>query len=83
MVLLENFSMRTLRKMVVLAACEMGMGDLKQAEGTVGLQRAFLAKGARSMLVSMWVVSEEATSQLLEALVAVEALLLRKERHSL
>jgi CHAT domain-containing protein len=82
-VLLENFSIRTLRKMVVLAACETGLGDLKQAEGTVGLQRAFLAKGARNVLVSLWVVREEATSQLLEALVVVKTLLLRKERHGL
>jgi CHAT domain-containing protein len=69
--------------MVVLVACETGLGGLKQAEGTVGLQRAFLAKGARNVLVSLWVVNEEEASQLLEALVAVEALLLRQERHRL
>lgn len=75
--------MRILRKVVVLGACETGMGNLEQAEETVGLQRAFLAKEVRSVLVSLRVVSEGAASQLLEALVAVEALLLRKERHSL
>jgi CHAT domain-containing protein len=47
--------------LVVLSACQTGLGNLKQAEGTVGLQRAFLAKGARSVLVSLWSVSDRAT----------------------
>jgi CHAT domain-containing protein len=52
-------------ELVVLSACQTGLGDLKQAEGTVGLQRAFLAKGARSVLVSLWSVSDHATDQLM------------------
>jgi len=54
-------------ELVVLSACQTGLGDLKQAEGTVGLQRAFLAKGARSVLVSLWSVSDEATEQLMRS----------------
>jgi CHAT domain-containing protein len=42
------------------------LGNLRQAEGTVGLQRAFLAKGARSVLVSLWSVSDAVTSLLME-----------------
>jgi CHAT domain-containing protein/tetratricopeptide (TPR) repeat protein len=53
--------------LVVLSACQTGLGDLKQAEGSVGLQRAFLAKGARSLLVSLWSVSDEATEQLMRS----------------
>jgi CHAT domain-containing protein/tetratricopeptide (TPR) repeat protein len=53
--------------LVVLSACQTGLGDLKQAEGTVGMQRAFLAKGARSALVSLWSVSDEATDQLMRS----------------
>ena len=54
-------------ELVVLGACQTGLGDLKDAEGTVGLQRAFLAKGARSTLVSLWTVDDRASSALLRA----------------
>jgi tetratricopeptide (TPR) repeat protein len=50
--------------LVVLSACETGLGDLKGAEGTVGLQRAFLARGARSVLVTLWKVDTIATDSL-------------------
>jgi CHAT domain-containing protein len=53
-------------ELVVLSACQTGLGNLKQAEGTIGLQRAFLAKGARSVLVSLWSVPDEATSLLMQ-----------------
>lgn len=52
-------------ELVVLSACQTGLGDLKQAEGTVGIQRALLAKGARSVLVSLWSVSDVVTSVLM------------------
>jgi len=53
-------------ELVVLAACETGLGDARHAEGVIGLQRAFLAKGARSVLVSLWTVNEAATMRLIE-----------------
>jgi CHAT domain-containing protein/tetratricopeptide (TPR) repeat protein len=53
-------------ELVVLSACQTGLGSLKEAEGTVGLQRAFLAKGARSVLVSLWSVSDAVTSLLMK-----------------
>jgi CHAT domain-containing protein len=64
--LLDDPALRLRAELVVLSACETGLGDLKQAEGTIGLQRAVLARGARSVLVSLWSVSDEATMMLMD-----------------
>lgn len=52
-------------ELVVLSACQTGLGQIRSAEGTVGLARAFLARGAHSVLVSLWSVSDEATELLM------------------
>jgi tetratricopeptide (TPR) repeat protein len=52
-------------ELVVLSACQTGLGTQFTSEGTVGIQRAFLAKGVRSVLVSLWNVSDEATALLM------------------
>ena len=51
-------------KLVVLSCCHSGKGKVR-AEGIVGIARAFLGSGARSVLVSLWAVSDEATEQLM------------------
>jgi CHAT domain-containing protein len=56
--------------LVVLSACQTGIGNLLQTEGTLGFQRAFLARGARSVLVSLWNVDEGATLALVRAFYA-------------
>lgn len=66
--LLSDSSLRfPVAELVVLSACQTGLGQHTASEGTLGLQRAFLAAGARNVLVSLWSVSDEATSLLLQA----------------
>ena len=47
-------------KLVVLSCCHSGRGKIK-AEGVVGIARAFLGAGARSVIASLWAVNDKAT----------------------
>lgn len=53
-------------KLVVLSACDTGKGFQNHVDGAMGLQRAFRAAGASTMVMSLWQVPDKATSQLMQ-----------------
>jgi CHAT domain-containing protein len=62
----DILGLRLHAELVTLSACETGLGRLERGEGVLGLTRAFLAAGARSVVVSLWRVNDRSTALLME-----------------
>ena len=58
----EISQVRLTAKLVVLSCCHSARGQIR-SEGVVGIARAFLGSGARSVLVALWAIQDEATEQ--------------------
>lgn len=61
----EVMDLRTNAKLVVMSACESGLGVLTRGEGIQGLARAWMFAGAQAVIASLWEVEDEATAQLM------------------
>ena len=66
----DIFNLNLPAELVVLSACETGLGKDVKGEGLVGLTRSFMYAGARRVIVSLWNVNDKATASLMERLYA-------------
>ena len=61
----ELYDLSLPAKLVVLSACETGLGDVKNGGDVIGLTRGFLYAGASSVVSTLWMVADETTKQLM------------------
>ena len=59
-------SLKLKAELVTLSACETGLNKIFAGEEVLGLARGFLSAGAKSLLLSLWTVSDEATTELMQ-----------------
>ena len=62
----ELYNLNLKADMVVLSACETGLGELQKGEGIISLARAFTYAGAKSTINSLWSVNDASTKTLME-----------------
>ncbi|MEG4814163.1 CHAT domain-containing protein [Microcoleus sp. K5-D4] len=64
--LTDIFNLKLAANLVVLSACQTGMGQNVKGEGMVGLTRGFMYAGAQRVAVSLWSVDDEGTAVLMQ-----------------
>ena len=61
----DIYNLRLPAELVVLSACQTGLGKQLQGEGFIGLTRGFMHAGAKRILASLWKVDDRATAELM------------------
>ena len=61
----EMYNLEFNSDLVVLSACETALGRISKGEGIIGLSRALLYAGTKNIIVSLWKVADESTSELM------------------
>jgi len=62
----ETYALHTSAQLVVLSACESGIGKLQKGEGAMSLARGFQYAGADAVLFSLWKINDKSTSQIMD-----------------
>lgn len=62
----EIFGLTLPGNLVVLSACETGLGDLATGDEILGLTRAFMYAGAPQLIATLWEIDDQATSELMD-----------------
>jgi len=62
----EVFNLKLPAELIVLSACQTGLGPLLRGEGMISLTRGFMYAGAPRVVVSLWSVNDAATAALME-----------------
>lgn len=61
----EIFNLKLNSELMVLSACETGLGKYERVEGVIGLTRALLYAGTKNIIVSLWQVSDKSTEKMM------------------
>jgi len=61
----EIYNLKFNSELIVLSACETGLGKITKGEGVIGLTRALLYAGTKNIIVSLWQVSDNSTKELM------------------